>query len=341
MLNITDYSRVYQRLREISEFDSDIYMSEDYEALLVQSGMGTREDNIGSLVQMQSASEGFRQNDILGMSDLESDATIFDKHSSYIIKTLKRKLKRYSAEEQRAIMIDMIENARELSGDPVDGQVNFQLLQKPNEELEKQLTDLISRLSFSVMESKDVECFENSGEMICSNGSHSFSSGAGAGAAYVCDEQLRNYPEIIGMVSGAASLTASSMSRLKDETAADVVSLMLLLVSTSMIISILFAVSVGTGSIAAAIMAEENAVLSFASLADIFMYCFRLFTTELQIAVGMGVSGVVVEAVSLLKDAGEKENKSYSLITEGSNDWENFNRDDIDEDDRNDEDDDL
>ncbi|MDD6072548.1 MAG: hypothetical protein PUC12_17315, partial [Clostridiales bacterium] len=54
------YIKMYQRLCEISKYDSDIYMSEEYEKLLQESGAGTREDNIIQMLQMQLAAEEFK-----------------------------------------------------------------------------------------------------------------------------------------------------------------------------------------------------------------------------------------------------------------------------------------
>lgn len=312
------YAETYQKLQEISAFDSDIYMSEQYGEMLKVSNVGTREDNIASLVLMQLVSEEFKENIAQVMNMFKTKVPIYDIHIHFITHVLKRKLGKYSTEEQRAVLIDMTGNVRELLGFAVDAHDCFQMLQIQIKELEAQLAGLISRLSVSVLNGKGRLAFEKEDRSFTFNRDFTFSSGAGACAAYACDAELRRFPEIIGIVSEAAALAADliheEMETAKSEDVVNVISVVLLCASAAMNLSLLFAVSLGTDFTITSCAIKEESIVTLSSLTELFVSSLNLFMASLKIGGIARVSDLVMEAISFAQKGCHRKQQPASPL---------------------------
>lgn len=320
MINREEYMESYRRLQKISEYDADIYASEDYEELLLASGLGTRTENLGANIQMQLAEGAFRRTAGEALKNFET-LNMRDRQSRFIRETMRRKLSLYSPEERRAVLIDMIEACAKLAGAPLGEQDCLRLTQKTSDELEEQLVDAITQLSFVVMEKGETDNLwqeEEYGDWNVSESS-TFSAGAGCGAAYLHGGALREYPETIGTVTGAASALSDSLDQTEGADAVEIMASVLLMISASVIITILFSASLGAGALMASMAVESGAAVTLAGLADCFVSCVSLFAVELKIAVGAGISGLIAGAIAFIKEhwRNRKESASeYGALTD-------------------------
>lgn len=339
-MDSNEYIKMYQRLCEISECDSDIYMSEEYENLLQESGAGTREDNIVQILQMQLAAEEFKDDmdDIIRKIENNGYKVELQEIQKHFIKRfLERKLKRYSAEEQRAIIIEMLGNTNDLLKNITDAGQIFQMMKSSIEELQEQLEEAIAQLSSAVLQ-ETMHGLEEIDESNFDNGNHTFSSGAGACAAYLCDSELRNFPECIGAISGAVTLVDDCF-RKKDKVDWDIVeafAVVSIALSVLMILTILISLTLGVG-LFALFAPLDGLVITFTSICNLFLASIKLFQVEMTVAIGIGMLGVIVESVCLLK---KRYIEKHNYLSDDSVYQEDNDEEEDDEDDEEDEEDD-
>lgn len=309
-MNSEEYMKTYDRLQAISEYDSDIYGSEDYEEMLYSAGLGDRMENLEANMQMQLSADGFWRTAVQILEDF-GKMDLKKIQSEFIRKTLKKKLNLYSPEERRTLMIAMTDTSRRLAGVPLDELEFFQFSQKPMEELEDQLVEMIAQLSWTMLDSSSSVRLEDDA-MDISQSSSGFSAGAASGAAYIHNDELHNYPEMIGIAAGAVGAVSDLAVQSEGEDTAELVSRILLMVSASMTITVLFSSSVGAGVLMVSMLAEDDTASALTQMSKCFVSCVKLFAVELKMAVGAGVSGLIAKAVSAFQGLWFEKDASHS-----------------------------
>lgn len=300
-----EYYKVYEQLQDISEYESDIYDSAEFQKILEEKELLQKETSKLAGLKMQLAAESYCQ--VLKKANINPAAELKeDKLLEWIRIMISDKLSVYSMEERRVYLINMIENARlwqNASDDTVIDEGEAIRLQQMNlNELEQILVKTISDISVILVEQIEagqlVASEDAAGQMNLEDGG--FCLGAGACSAYVCEENLREVPEVIGYISSAAFCVEQYKNE-KESVLLNVIGMALQLAAASMVITLVAAAAAAGGASIISFLPGEFA-FSLATVGyQMVMSLTNVYKKELAVFLGMGATGELVRAVNYIK----------------------------------------
>lgn len=320
------YEETYHRLEDISEYEADIYSSEAYADMHTDNR--SRADRLEADTRMQTAAASFQKaaGDALNSSGKKSISEI---HLEFIRNLLNEKLKPYSAEERRTAVLDMLERARELQGISSDGELKYlQLSQLSTENLERQLTEAISHISLQQLKEFKINKYMAEEIPDAELQDADFNVGAGAGAASILEDQLKDSPETIGTISGAMDVLKDGLKKDHGMDKPQFVLLIILMIISAVIMSVVFAPSIGAvGKTALSVLAQNKTAL----MATIKMHInpsSKLFVKQLFLVIGAGAAGLMAKVASILDKWKEEGDDAFDDDTK----YNDLEEDDLEED---------
>lgn len=306
-----EYYKVYEQLQDISEYESDIYDGAEFQKILEEKELLQKETSKLAGLKMQLAAESYCQ--LFKNTNINPEAGLKeDKLLEWIRALINHKLSMYSMEERRVYLINMIENARIWQNNFVeaanDEETVIRLQQMNLNELEQILVKTISDISVILVEQIEVGQLTASetavGKMSLEEGG--FCLGAGACSAYVCEEKLRETPEVIGYTSGAAFCVQQYKNE-KEPVLLNVIGMALQLAAASMVTTLVATAAVAGGVSLISFLPGEFALSLATAGYQMVMSLTNVYKLELAVFLGMGATGELVKAVNYMK---ERRNKN-------------------------------
>lgn len=247
---------------DFSVTDSDIIMSEEMGRVLDEIKPGQRDESLGDLVRIQLSAD-----ELLLFINQKCDEKFrsLSQHEQYkecIKYILDYDINPYTEDEQKAILFNMIGSAqtlrginqRNLSGYEIEEfeLQKMRLSQQTRDQLRELVIEEIIKITPLVM--KDAPSLvDESDHSIQVDPNQQFSVGAGACAAYAASEELRHFPETVGMMTAA-------VPEIKKESKHQnrFIDLLLAISVSSMICSFMFGGAMGIGFLAMGAFFKEN-----------------------------------------------------------------------------------
>lgn len=269
-----------QPLSDFSVTDSDIIMSDEMGRILDDIEEGQSLKKRGDLVRMQlAASEmmNFIENklneDFLSLPREEQ----YQRCAAYL---LDYNIGAYSKEEQKTILFNMLAQAQDLNGTPFNEHEELQYAKKSLADLRNDVIYSITGLMPQVKNDYEVDVVDTvqanqaAGNVNDSLQNQDFSVGAAACAAYAADENLRHFPETIGLMCAA-------MPRLEREKKQRIrlTDLVLGAIVSSLVFNFLF---FGVINIPGALFIAGSGELKW--LKDIYDYFLQAFSVNTELA---------------------------------------------------------
>ena len=290
-----EYRKIYNYLKEISEFEADIYSSESYEELLAEADIEVSQKSFEDALRMQLAEESFESicSDILHAEPM----TMKQQQIVFVCQLLKEKLEFYSESEKHVLQVEMIKKLEEWNEPMLEEEV-FEVPQQSSEYLETRLAEGITDISFQMLEQSKIQNWEiTTIDMGASCTTVDFSAGASSGAIYLLDEKMRAYPEVIGTLTGVTAIILGVQKERKQEHNIVFTGNVLCMFATYIVTTVLWSYVLGT------IVFQEDSSLKrkFISQKDklfrFFNYCVQLFHTKMK---AFQLSNLVEKAISLI-----------------------------------------
>ncbi len=248
-MNKKEYKSVYNYLKKISEYDADILSSVRYKQLLSEFNLETPQNLREDSLKMQLVEESFENisGTLLDFKSLPIETQqeeVIWQREEFVRQMIRRRISFYSEEEKRALLLQMIQDLREYQEIPMEEKEVLQLRQKSLETLEELLVEEIIEVSSELVGTIDVNDWEidaihSENEKIESD----FSAGASAGAVYMLEEQMRAYPEGIGIVTGATASTFQAINKNNIKFIGN----LLFLIASAMVTTVFFSYASGMG----------------------------------------------------------------------------------------------
>ena len=317
-----DYQAVmsdYQELSDVSDKDSEIMSSALLDQKLREKNLGSLEDNITGLVRVRLAIPLFRDlfQQMQERGDADSRGAALQILQCYIVKSLEV----YSAEEQKAILLEMhaqmLDLCRETTQAPsfdLGGAQREPLKRYSVEELSEKLAKKILNYSEEVFESQEM-----ASKVVVSDelNRDTYSPGAAAAAIYLNDSVLRSCPEAIGVMVGISDGITDTIQYESEDSLAGVIATALLAMSVLMLFLFLLEVAVfsalemstflGAGK-AFTWMTVKAAISEAVNITGPFM---------LMIAAGLAAGGMVAGTTAYILD-GQSINSSASHVLDAA-----------------------
>lgn len=308
-----NFEKVYRQLSELLQFGGNAYMSEALESILTASGAEnlTDEQRRDALLDMQLASGQFLEM-VERHRDLFRDGDESAVWSACAADLLTQQTRDLPAEDRRAALVDMIEKALEIAGEPLSEENALVLGSMTDEELESGLKGVVIAMAQRMME-QALPTLEDAGKEDARQEAAPFMTDAAACAAYTFGGNLSAVPQQTGMTAAAAAATAELSRGCDPIDVAQIAATMAMTVGIGVVLCILGVVVYGTAIYTVDTTVLNKAKTTLAELADVFVDFLKVYAMELKVALGVGAAGVLTEAAVQMRKAQTVE-KLTSLL---------------------------
>lgn len=327
-MNKKDFTGAYDTLREVSPYESDILESETYRQLLADAGV-TPEDSRADGLKMRLAAETAKQ--AAEEAEKLTAAGAQERYSGILMRFLDGQFSARSAEERRAIVLEILNRVAELSGSPFTETENLSLSELDEDELEQELTRMLYHLTHKLLSKKAYleEALEEDDEEDDEEDGWEtgvpFSAGAAMGAGYYASESLRKTPEVIGAASGAASYLLQRDLYADEACAAEIAGIIMLTIGGVLILSVLEIAVISTyvSAVNGAITGTAAEIL--AAIGAKFKEAASMFSWELKLGAGAGAAGLLLQGVARALRKRQDQYGSASIQTAADTDDRTWN----------------
>lgn len=232
-MDMEHYNEDYRDLAGVSEKTSDILNSAVLDDKLRERGLGSLDDNMPGLARIRLTmplAEKLCAETIREMHEQGVSGEIAARNGLW--EYMDEMLAFYSPEKQKAILLEMYAQLQDLRQDSrQDGHymsgVQQEVLKWDSvDELKEKLTN---QMLAYVRDNFPVEKAVSVGAQVAGElEEESYCAGASAGAIYLNDEDMRNFPESVGVVTGAAESIADNAKTFRAEDVLQIIGIVLL-----------------------------------------------------------------------------------------------------------------
>lgn len=295
-MNIKKIADTYQTLGELSDYGPDIFGSEYSRGCLEKAGV-LEQDAASALLRMQMEQERLSRIPMWYPFSYSAEE-VFPMVRRNVVSELQKRLAHYTQEQQGGICLFMWENINSMRGYTCTEQQRLQWARLPTERLMELTAEEVLQCVGRLFEenSQQFSQFEEDAQieegMLSPITSRSAAAAATAVAVYAECPEYHGNPEWV----------AESAYMVQDvwTVNAELFALMLIMMSAMMLLSILLScIGVGVGI---SVLATTGVELSWGKITAEFVSFISLYKTELLIAAGMGITGLVINgAVKLIR----------------------------------------
>lgn len=300
-MDVNNYEAVFWELASSSDDREDIWDCEYYEKLLAAYAGISPEESMEVVTRMQLAEE--RVSRLWeGSQDIPQDtAGLLQKRELDLYQMLQDKINAYAQEERQGFLVGMLEGSRQLLNYPVGEREIIRLVRKTAEELLQYLQEDVKRISSQLFldESSLYKVFAEEMERKDNVAAGKICVAAGAAAAYICEPGLRELPQSVGMVSGAAARVAEGKNYADPAGHTRRVAYLLQMVSYGFVLEALMKPL--DGSKLSGTSVSTKTPVTLAGVTESFLLCIRMLVIEVRAASGLQDARIVEESVMMVE----------------------------------------
>lgn len=291
-MNIKKMTETYQALGEISDYGPDIFQSEYSRDCLEEAGV-PGPDAASALLRMQLEQERLSQIPPL-QSFPDSREDRLSMVRCEVVSELQKRLAYYTREQQSGICLFMMENLDSMRGYTCTELQRVQRARLSLEALMESAADGLLQCAGRLFEENGAQLsrFEQDGQteeaVLHPLASPSATAAAAAVAFYAECPEYRGSPE----------WAAESAYMIRDVWSVDVdyISFVLVILSATLLLSILFASALTSAGVCVAVGAE----VTWANITKEFVSLITAYKIELLAAAGIGIAGLVINGADKL-----------------------------------------